>query len=91
MAYDGLSALQLALGLKVCDLVISNTRVGGVAGPDLIHELRKRLPELAILYLANQSASTPALEQQLPKDVPILREPFTAEELRTTVNFLLVL
>jgi len=90
MAYDGLSAFQLALGLKVCDLVISNTRVGGVAGPDLIYELRKYLPELAILYLANQNGSTPALEQQLPKDVPILREPFTAEELRTTVNFLLV-
>ena len=26
--YDGLSAVELALGLKVCDLVISNTRVG---------------------------------------------------------------
>jgi DNA-binding response OmpR family regulator len=36
-AYDGLSASQLALGLKVCDLVISNTRVGGVDGLDLIH------------------------------------------------------
>ena len=33
-AYDGLSATELALGLKVCDLVISNTRVGGVDGPD---------------------------------------------------------
>ena len=39
-AYDGLSAVELALNLKVCDLVISNTRVGGVAGLDLIRELR---------------------------------------------------
>jgi CheY-like chemotaxis protein len=40
-AYDGVSAKQLALGLKVCDLVISNTRVGGAAGVDLIHQLRE--------------------------------------------------
>ena len=31
-AYDGVSATQLALGLKSCDLVISNSRVGGRAG-----------------------------------------------------------
>ena len=30
LAYDGLSALELAFGLKVCDLVISNSRVGGM-------------------------------------------------------------
>jgi len=88
-AYDGLSAVELALGLKVCDLVISNTRVGGVAGLDLIHELRAELPELAILYLANQGRSWAGLERQLPGDVPVLREPFTAEELRAAVHPLL--
>src|SRR5687767_6813664 len=42
-AYDGLSAFELALNLKVCDLLISNIRVGGVAGLDLIQELREHL------------------------------------------------
>jgi DNA-binding response OmpR family regulator len=88
-AYDGLSSVELALGLKVCDLVISNTRVGGVAGLELIHELRAELPDLAILYLANQGRSLPGLERQLPEDVPVLREPFTAEELRAVVRPLL--
>jgi DNA-binding response OmpR family regulator len=88
-AYDGLSATQLALGLKVCDLVISNTRVGGVDGLDLIHELRDRLPTLAILYLANKGRSTIEVEAQLPYGVPILREPFTADDLRTAVRPLL--
>ena len=88
-AYDGLSATELALGLKVCDLVISNTRVGGVDGLDLIHELRERLPTVAILYLANRGRSTPELEQQLPINVPILREPFTAQQLRAAVRPLL--
>jgi DNA-binding response OmpR family regulator len=88
-AYDGLSAVQLALGLKVCDLVISNTRVGGVAGLELIHELRVELPELPIVYLANQGRSWVGLERKLPSDVPVLREPFTAEELRAVVAPLL--
>ena len=88
-AYDGLSAFELALNLKVCDLLISNTRVGGVAGLDLIHELREQLPELAVLYLANQHRSSAALERGLPDDVPVLREPFTADELLAVVRSLL--
>ena len=88
-AYDGLSAIQLAFGLKVCDLVISNTRVGGMAGIDLIHEIYLELPKVAILYLANRGRSTPELERELPEGVPVLREPFGAEELRSTVRKLL--
>jgi DNA-binding NtrC family response regulator len=88
-AYDGRSATQLALGLKVCDLVISNTRVGGVDGLDLIHELGERLPKLAMLYLANRGRSTVEVEAQLPWDVAILHEPFTADELCSAVRPLL--
>jgi DNA-binding response OmpR family regulator len=89
LAYDGLSATHLALGLKICDLVISNTRVGGVAGVDLIQHLRRQLPWLPVLYLANQQRSTPELERRLPRNVTILREPFSAEELRVAVRPLL--
>lgn len=88
-AYDGLSAFQLALGLKMCDLLISNTRVGGAAGIDLILELREHLPDLAILYLSSTTRSTPELEAQLPHNVPILREPFNATKLLAAVRYLL--
>ena len=84
-AYDGQTALSLALGLKVCDLVISNTRVGGIAGPDLVDELRLHLPDPAIVYLADRGQSQLELEGRLPDDVPILREPFTATQLRAVV------
>ena len=80
---------QLALGLKVCDLVISNSRVGGQAGVDLIIDLRERLPWLSILYLANDARSTPEQERNLPADVPILREPFTSDDLLSVVRPLL--
>ena len=88
-AYDGISAIQLALGLKVCDLVISNSRVGGQQGVDLIIDLRERLPWVSILYLANDARSTPDQERHLPADVPILREPFTGNDLRSVVRPLL--
>jgi len=89
LAHDGLSAVELALGLKVCDLVISNSRVGGKPGVQLIQELRMRLPWVPVLYLANRERSTPALERQLPPGVGVLREPFTGEELREAVRPLL--
>ena len=85
-AYDALSATQLAFSLDTCHLVISNTRVEGVPGIELIRELRQRLPSLPILYLANVGRSTPELESQLPSNVPILREPFTADELLAAVR-----
>jgi DNA-binding response OmpR family regulator len=88
-AYDALAAVQLAVALEPCDLVISDTMVQGVNGVDLIHRLRQRRPNLPILYLANAGRSTPEVEAQLPGTVPILREPFTEQELRTAVNRLL--
>ena len=88
-AYDARSAVELAVTLKACDLVISNTRVAGAPGIDLILELRAMLPSLPFLYMASPEGSTPELEAQLPPGTPILREPFTAAELRAAVNGLL--
>ncbi|MBA3260476.1 MAG: hypothetical protein H0T68_13545 [Gemmatimonadales bacterium] len=47
------------------------------------------MPNLPILYIANIDRSTPAIEAKLPRDVPIIREPITAEELRRLVSGLL--
>ena len=58
-------------------------------GINLVYELRTRLPNLPVLYIANVDRSTPAIEAKLPRDVPILREPFTAEQLRAVVGQLL--
>ena len=84
-AYDVLAAAQLAFALEPCHLVISDTHVEGADGIELIHYLRKRRPDLPIIYLANIDRSTPEAEAQLPADVPILREPFTAQGLRAAV------
>jgi DNA-binding NtrC family response regulator len=88
-AYDGLSAAELAFAIDTVHLVITNTRVSGLPGVELIYMLRGRLPNLPILYIANVDRSTPAIEAKLPRDVPILREPFTADQLRGAVDGLL--
>lgn len=88
-AYDALAAVQLAVALEPCDLLLSDTRVQGVDGVDLIHRLRQKRPNLPILYLAHAGRSTPEVEAQLPANVPILREPFSEQELRDAVNRLL--
>jgi CheY-like chemotaxis protein len=88
-AYDALSATQLALGLQSCDLILSNTKVQGADGVELIVYLRSRMPDLPIIYLANIGRSTPKQEAQLPAGVPILREPFTVEEIRSAVTAML--
>lgn len=85
-AYDMLSATQLAFAIDKVHLVITNTKVGGAPGIEFVNVLRTRLPALPILYIANMDRSTPAIEARLPRNVPILREPFTAEQLRTLVT-----
>ncbi|HEX2217194.1 MAG TPA: hypothetical protein VHG35_00200 [Gemmatimonadales bacterium] len=84
--YDALFAVQLAFSLDMCHLMISNTRVEGPPGVELILQLRGRLPMMPIVYIANVGRSSPEIEARLPSDVPILREPFTADELRAVVR-----
>jgi DNA-binding NtrC family response regulator len=88
-AYDGLAATELVLALKECHLLITNTKVNGLPGVELVEILRQRLPHLPVIYVANADRSTPFIEAQLPPDVPILREPFTADQVLAQVNGLL--
>ena len=89
-AYDAMSATQLASALgDLCDLLITNTKVVGADGVELIRQLRGKVPRLPMLYIANIGRSTPDLETKLPTGIPILREPFTAEQLRAAVEPLL--
>ena len=88
-AYDVLAATQLAFALDPCDLILSDTKVEGADGIELVVQLRRKRPTVPIIYLANNGGSTPEIERRLPADVPILREPFTAEKLRVVVNAML--
>ena len=86
-AYDGQAAYELALALRDIDLLITNTEMPGLKGPELIRRIRALLPALPILYIKNQEKST--VGDGLPADVPTLSEPFTAEQLLAAVRPLL--
>jgi DNA-binding response OmpR family regulator len=87
-AYDGQAAFELALALRDIDLLITNTMMPGLNGPELIRRVRALLPTLPILYVKNQE-TPPAAPVGLPADVPTLREPFTPEQLLAAVRPLL--
>ena len=76
------------LALRECHLVISSIRVNGVRRVDAIADLCEHLPALPVLYVADLEFM-PGVEFQLPAHVAILRQPFTAEELRAAVRPLL--
>jgi two-component system OmpR family response regulator len=87
-AYDGQSALELAIALREIDLLVTNTRMPGLNGPQLIRRVRALMPTLPILYIKNQGQGD-GVPDGLPADVPTLSEPFTAEQLLAAVGPLL--
>ena len=84
-AYDGQSALELVVLLPDIDLLITNTRLGVVDGPELIRQVREQRPGLPILHVVHQGES----DGGVPADVPTLREPFTPNQLLLVVGSLL--
>ena len=88
-AYDGLAALELVLGLRNVDLLITNTSMPGLEGPKLIRQVREKVPTLPILYIANLELSAGTVPDGVPPDVPTLREPFTAAQLLVAARALL--
>ena len=85
-ASDGLAALELALSLRNVDLLVSNTYMEGLNGPQLIRQTRQKLPHLAILYIKNHDDEHAGVPEGLPPDVPTLAEPFTAQQLLAAVK-----
>lgn len=84
-AFDGQSALELVTLLPELDLLITNTRLGVVNGPELMRRARALKPDLPILHVAHNRAE----ENDTPPGVPTLREPFTPNQLLLAIGSLL--
>jgi CheY-like chemotaxis protein len=84
-AYDGEAALELFIQLPDIDLLITNTDLGTVQGPELVRRLREIRPDLPILHVLHSGSP----DSDMPPDVPTLREPFTPNQLLLKVGSLL--
>ena len=84
-AYDGRSALELVTQIPDIDLLITNTRLGAVDGPELMRQTRAARPGIAILHVVHHGDPGDGT----PPGVFTLREPFTPHDLLMVVGSLL--
>ena len=84
--YDGESALELVGLLPFIDLLITNTRLVVVDGPELMQRTRDLRPDLPILRVARDGTSEAGAA---PASVTTLTEPFSPYELLQAIGFLL--
>jgi DNA-binding response OmpR family regulator len=84
---NGQTAYDVTLNEAV-DVVVTNNRMPGLNGGELVSALRKHLPGIPILHLDDLSQATHSLFQ-LPADVPTLLKPFDLVALKAAVHRLL--
>jgi two-component system, cell cycle sensor histidine kinase and response regulator CckA len=86
-AASGPEALDLINGMEEpVDLVISDVVMPGMDGPTLLRELRRKQPELRIIFMSGYAED--AFQRHLPDDQTFnfLPKPFSLKELATTVK-----
>ena len=86
-AASGPEAIELMKGMKDrIDLVISDVVMPGMDGPTLLTELRRRQPDLKIIFVSGYAED--AFERHLPQnhEFNFLPKPFSLKELATAVK-----
>jgi DNA-binding NtrC family response regulator len=85
-ARNGPEALQaLERSVADLDLVLSDVIVPEIGTNELEQDLRRRRPELPILYMSGYSQEEMVGRGLVPPDGPFLQKPFTAQELGDVV------
>jgi DNA-binding response OmpR family regulator len=84
-AYDGQSASELVAQIPDIDLLITNTRLGAVDGPELMRRAREQRPDMPILHVVHGGDT----DGSVPPGVVTLKEPFTPNQLLLVVGGLL--
>lgn len=84
-AADGYQALE-CLEAMPFDLLLSDARLpGGLSGSLLAREIRPLFPDLAVVLVAAGDGAAPAPDVLLPEEAPVLRLPFSPDDLSSAV------
>ena len=73
------------LDSKPIDIVITDVVMPGASGHDVIAEGRARRPELHVLLMSGHADPFPDTSDEELQDVPLLRKPFTRDDLASAV------
>ena len=89
-AENGVQALQIEAepGRRI-DLIISDVVMPEMGGPELIEQLRRRRPDLKVLYISGYTDEPAIYAQELPPETAYLQKPFTLGALVDKVKELL--
>ena len=84
-AGNGLHALKV-LGEEDIDLVISDWRMPGMDGPQLLAEVKQRYPQLPVIVMTAYSTVKNAVQSMRNGAYDYIAKPFDIDELDITVN-----
>jgi two-component system cell cycle response regulator CpdR len=85
---NGRAALDAAQGAEVgFDLIVTNSYMPGLTGPELVARVRQDFPDLPILHV--DDIGRRGRRGYLPTDVPTIYKPFSVAALREEVRRLL--
>jgi two-component system cell cycle sensor histidine kinase/response regulator CckA len=86
---DGREALERLLAGPTPDLVVTDVRMPGLSGPQLVREARRRWPMLRVLFVSGHTGDDTPEGFLRPGD-RLLGKPFSAEALIEAVGDLLL-
>ena len=88
-AFDASGAVAVAERLGPFELLITDLRMTPIDGLELASTLRRRDPDLQVIYLTNAQDELFARTLPLTADDDVLEKPFSEEELMETVRRIL--
>jgi CheY-like chemotaxis protein len=86
-AESGEAALVAAQALAVPpNLLLTDTVLPGMSGPELAHRLRSDWPEIKVIFVSGYTDDTMVRHGLLEPDLPFLQKPFSPAALEQKVS-----
>jgi len=85
-ASDAAEALEMADATERLDLLVADVVLPGRDGPRVTDSLRRRFPELRVLYLSGYPATLLSQQGVLREGMHLVSKPFTRDELAAAVR-----
>lgn len=87
-APNGKSAIEIAKGKNIFDLILVDMNMPELNGKDTYKELRKKHPQSAVIFMSGYDISDKIEEMKLNNPNTFLKKPFSISQLSQTVKAL---